>query len=87
MQLAEPSCDEFLRVERHRITWTTLSQACIPQHGDGRWIEAEEMKTPPIRPVTFQVIEEGKVAIVQQALPQVLSIAAQDQILPLEGNL
>jgi hypothetical protein len=79
-QLAEPPVNEFLRIERHRLTGAALSQPCVTQHGDGRWIEAEKMQPPAVWPVTLQAIEESAVAIVQQTLTEVLPIAAQSDL-------
>ena len=48
--------------------------------GNGRWIEAEEVKPPAVRPITFEAIEEGTMAVVQQALAEVLAIAAEGDL-------
>ena len=86
-QLAESHHDEFPGVETCGITGTTITQTGVMQRSNCRWIEAEEVQPPSVRPITFQPIEKTPIAIVQQALPEVLAIAAMDQALTSCGNL
>ena len=81
LQLAEPTHDEFLRVEMHGLTWATLSHPGGVQHGDGGWIEAEEMQSPSIRPTTLDPIKEGAMAVVQQMLSEEVAMTIRDEAL------
>jgi len=65
LQLAEPPGNEFLRIERHRLTGAALSQPSVMQHGNSRSIEAEKVQPPAIRPAAFEPIEEGAMAVLQ----------------------
>ena len=65
LQLAEPPRDELRWVEGHWVTRNALSQTGVMQHGNGRWIETEEVQPPAIWPITFEAIEEGTMTIVQ----------------------
>ena len=81
LQLAEPTDDEFLGVEMHRLTWTNLSYSSGMQHGYCGWVEAEEVEPPAIRSIAFDPIEKRAMTVVQQALPEEVAMTIRDEAL------
>ena len=78
LQLAEPTHDEFLRVEMHGLTWTNLSNPGGAQHGRCG-VEAEEMQFPSIRATALDTIKEGAMAVVQQMLSEKVTMTIRDE--------
>ena len=64
-QLAKPPHDEVLWVEGRRLSGAAFSQIAVPQDSNGRWIEAEEVEPPAIRPIALYLIKEGGMSVVQ----------------------
>ena len=79
--MTEPTDDEFLGVEMHRLTWANLSYSSGMQHGYCGWVEAEEVEPPSIRPITLDPIEEGAMTVIQQALPEEVAMTVCDEAL------
>ena len=59
----------------------TFAQPGVVQRGDGEWIEAKEVEPPSIRPVAFDPIEEGAMAVIQQALSEDVAMTIRDEAL------
>ena len=80
LQLTEPTDDEFLGVEMHRLTWANLSYSSGMQHGHCG-VEAEEVEPPSVWPITLDPIKEGAMTVVQQALPEEVAMTVRDEAL------
>ena len=81
LQLTEPTDDEFLGVEMHRLTWANLSYSSGMQHGYCGWVEAEEMESPSIWPTTLDPIKEGAMTVIQQMLSEEVAMTIRDEAL------
>jgi hypothetical protein len=80
LQLAESHHDEFLRVEFHGIAGATLSYSSGMQHGH-YGVEAEEVEPPSVWTTTLNPIEEGTMTVIQQTLPEEVTMTIGDAAL------
>ncbi len=71
--------DELLGVECHGIARTAHSHPNVVQYTDGRPIEAEEVQQPSVWSTAFDPVEEGAMALFQQSILVVLTMATHDQ--------
>ena len=80
LQLAEPVHDELLGIECHGIARATLPHTDVVQYADGLRIEAEEVQPPSIWSTALDPVEEGAMALFQQSILEVLTMAFHDEV-------
>ena len=75
---------ELLRIECHGTTRTARPHPDVVQHADGLRVAAEEVQPPSVWSIAHDPLEECAIALLQQAVSEMLAMAIHDEGLTCE---